>query len=117
VEESLDELRGFIDQMAARNHWPPARKEQFAAHMEKEHLTVDSLGELASKAQVQSVVFYHYDPQDKAEQQARVAEMKKYFHGPVLAPMDLDRFCLSKDEAGSEKAKFESCGQKMAEQE
>ena len=85
VEETLDDLRGFIDQMAAQNHWTPARKQQFAAHMEKEHLTVDSLGELASKAQVQSVLFYHYDPQNKAEQQARVAEMKKYFHGPVLS--------------------------------
>jgi ribonuclease BN (tRNA processing enzyme) len=117
VEENLDELRVFIDQMAARNHWPPSRKQEFTAHMEKEHLTVDSVGDLASRAQVRSVLFYHYDPQDKAEQQARVAEMKKYFHGPVLAPMDLDRFCLWKDEAQSEKAKFESCGQKTAGQE
>ena len=117
VEESLDELRGFIDHMAAQNHWPPARKQEFAAHMEKEHLTVDSLGELALKAQVQSVLFYHYDPQNKAEQQALVAAAKKYFHGPVLAPMDLDRFCLSRDEAQSEKTKFESCGQNPADQE
>ena len=116
VEESSDELRGFIDQMAAQNHWPPARKQEFAAHMEKEHLTVDSLGELASKAQVQSVLFDHYDPQNKAEQEALVAGMKKYFHGPVLAPMDLDRFCLSKDEAQSKKTKFESCGQNTADQ-
>ena len=116
VEESSDELRGFIDQMAAQNHWPPARKQEFAAHMEKEHLTVDSLGELASKAQVQSVLFYHYDPQNKAKQEALVAGMKKYFHGPVLAPMDLDRFCLSKDEAQSKKTKFESCGQNTADQ-
>jgi len=116
VEESSDELRGFIDQMAAQNHWSPARKEQFAAHMEKEHLTVDSLGELASEAQVQSVVFYHYDPENKAEQQARVTSMKEYFHGLVLAPMDLDRFCLSND-AQSEKPKFESCGQNTAHQE
>jgi len=117
VEESSDELRGFIDQMAARNHWSPTRKQEFAAHMEKEHLTVDSLGELASKAQVQSVVFYHYDPQNKAEQQARVAGVKKYFQGAVLAPMDLDRFCLSRNEAQSEKAKLEPCGQNTADQE
>jgi ribonuclease BN (tRNA processing enzyme) len=117
VEENLDELHVFIDQMAARNHWTTARKQEFAAHMEKEHLTVDSLGELASKAQVKSVLFYHYDPQDKAEKQARVAEMKRYFHGPVLAPMDLDRFCLSQDETRSEKSKFESCGQNAADQE
>ena len=108
VEESLDELHAFVDQMAAQNHWPPARKQQFAAHMEKEHLTVDSLGELAAKAQVRSVLFYHYDPQGEAEKQARVAAMKKYFHGPVLAPEDLDRFCLSKDGAQS---KLELCGQ------
>ena len=117
VEESLGELRVFIDYMAAQNHWPPARKQQFAAHMEKEHLTVDSLGELASKARVHSVLFYHYDPQNKAEQRARVAAMKKYFPGPVLAPMDLDRFCLSKDEAQSQEAKFESCGQNTEHQE
>ena len=117
VEASSDELRGFIDQMAALNHWPPARKQEFAAHMVKEHLTVDRLGELASKAHVQSVLFYHYDPQNKAEQQARVADVKKYFHGPVLAPMDLDRFCLSKGKPPSEKAEFESCGRSTADQE
>jgi len=116
VEESSDELRGFIDHMATQNHWVPARKQQFAAHMLKEHLTVDSLGELASKAQVHSVLFNHYDPQDKAEQQARVDSMKKYFRGPVLAPNDLDRFCLSKDEAQSGKAKFELCAQNTADQ-
>src|SRR5690348_918495 len=117
VEESSAELRGFIDQMAAQNHWTPARKQEFDAHMEQEHLTVDSLGELASKAQVQSVLFYHYDPQNKAAQQARVAAMKKYYRGPVLAPMDLDRFCLSQDDAQSQKPKFESCGQNPADQE
>jgi len=116
VEASSDELNRFIDQMADQNHWSPARKQEFAGHMEKEHLTVDSLGELASKAQVQSVLFYHYDPRNIAEQQALVAGMKKYFHGPVLAPMDLDRFCLSKDEAQLKKTKFESCGQNTADQ-
>ena len=116
VEASSDELRGFIDQMATQNHWSPARKQEFVAHLQKEHLTVDTLGELAAKAQVHSVLFYHYDPQNKAEQQARVAGMKKYFHGPVLAPMDLDRFCLSKDEAQSKKTQFQSCGQNTADQ-
>jgi len=43
--------------------------------------------------------------------------MKKYFHGQVLAPMDLDRFCLSKNEAQSEKTKFEFCGQNTADRE
>ena len=114
VEGSSDTLRAFIDQMAVQNHWPPARKLQFAAHMEKEHLTADSLGELASKAHVKSVLFYHYDPENKAEQEALIAGVKKYFHGPVLAPMDLDRFCLAKDEAQSGSIKFEACRQNTA---
>jgi ribonuclease BN (tRNA processing enzyme) len=109
VEESSDELSVFIDQMAVQNHWPPARKQEFAGHMEKEHLTVDSLGELASKAHVKSVLFYHYDPQNKAEQRARVAGVEKYFHGTVLAPEDLDRFCLSGNEKQAGDPKFEQC--------
>lgn len=111
VEEGGDELRSFIDQMGARNHWSPARKQAFAAHMEKEHLTVDSLGELASKAQVKAVLFYHYDPGSKAEQQARVTSVKNYFDGPVLAPEDLDRFCLSGEEGHAENATFSRCAQ------
>ena len=116
VEEGSDELRHFVDQMAAQNHWPPARKQEFAAHMEKEHLTEDSLGELASKAQVKSVLFYHYDPQNKAEQESRVTGVKKYFHGQVLAPEDLDRFCLAGNEASAGNATFEKCGQQPQDQ-
>ena len=77
---------------------------------------MDSLGELASKAQVRSVLFYHYDPQNKAALDALVAGMKKYFHGPVLTPMDLGRFCLSKDEAQAGRTKFEACGLNTADQ-
>jgi len=111
VEQGGDELRSFIEQWGARNHWSPARKQEFAAHMEKEHLTTDSLGELASKAQVKAVVFYHYDPGSKTEQQALVTSVKKYFDGPVLAPVDLDRFCLSGNEGQAAKARFSQCGQ------
>lgn len=111
VEEGGDELRSFIDQWGARNHFSPARKQAFAAHMEKEHLTTDSLGELASKAQVKSVLFYHYDPGSKAEQQTLVVSVKKYFDGPVLAPEDLDRFCLSGGEGQAANATFSRCGQ------
>ena len=116
VEGSSDDLNKFIDQMAAQNHWPPARKQEFAGHMEKEHLTEDSLGELASKAQVKSVLLYHYSPQNKADRQARVDGVKKYFHGPVLAPEDLDRFCLSANEGSAAITTFEQCGQNTLDQ-
>jgi ribonuclease BN (tRNA processing enzyme) len=111
VEGGSEDLNKFIDQMAAQNHWSSTRKQEFADHMEKEHLTEDSLGELASKAQVKSVLFYHYDPQNKAEQQARVTGVKKHFHGQVLAPEDLDRFCLSGNQASAPNSTFEQCGQ------
>ena len=50
---------------------------------------------MAANAGVKSVLFYHYDPADKADQAAFVSGAKKYFSGPVFAPDDLDRYCLS----------------------
>jgi ribonuclease BN (tRNA processing enzyme) len=44
---------------------------------------------------VRAVILYHYDPKDKADQAAYVTGAKKYFAGPVFAPDDLDRYCLS----------------------
>ncbi len=60
--------------------------------MNSEHLDLQELGELASKAQVKSVLLYHINPQDPA---AYVSGVKKYFSGPIFAGADLDRYCLS----------------------
>lgn len=107
VEGDAPELLRFVDHMAEQNHWTPQRKQQFIAHMTSEHLDVDHVGELAAKAQVKAVVFYHYDPDGKAEQAAYVAGVRKQFHGPVFAPSDLDRYCLA---GANGHAKFDLCG-------
>jgi ribonuclease BN (tRNA processing enzyme) len=88
------DLDRFVNSMATQNHWPAARIKVFRAHFEFEHLDSNAVGELASKAQVKSVLLYHYDPVDKADQVAYVNGAKGHFPGPVFASADLDRYCL-----------------------
>lgn len=90
-----DDLQQFIDAMVKRNHWSPARAQEFHAHFVSEHLNASDVGQLADKAHVKAVLLYHYDPDDKADQAAYVAGVKKYFSGQVFAPDDRDRYCLS----------------------
>ncbi len=75
-----------------QNHWSPERAKAFMERMKFGHLNLEEVGEIASKARVKSVLLYHYTPTDPA---AYVAGVKKYFSGPVFAPADLDRYCLS----------------------
>jgi len=85
----------FIEAIAAREHWSPRRIEAFRTHFELQHLDTEAVGRLASKAGVKSVVLYHYAPNDKSDQAAYVRGVKKFFAGPVFAPDDLDRYCMS----------------------
>jgi ribonuclease BN (tRNA processing enzyme) len=84
----------FINAMAARNHWPPKRVQAFRAHFISEHLDTASIAAIATKARVKTVMLYHYDPIDKADQAAYVSGVKKHFAGAVFAPDDLDRYCM-----------------------
>lgn len=82
----------FVHALAEKAHWTQERLDAMMAHMNSEHLDLQELGELASKAQVKSVLLYHINPQDPA---AYVSGVKKYFSGPIFAGADLDRYCLS----------------------
>jgi ribonuclease BN (tRNA processing enzyme) len=90
-----DDLKPFIDGMAKRNGWTPARAKDFHAHFVTEHLTARDVGQLADKAHVKAVLLNHYDPADTAAQAAYVAAVKQHFSGLVFAPDDLDRYCLT----------------------
>lgn len=87
-------LLAFVNSMAARNHWPAERTKAFRAHMEAEHLNAQTIGELAAKAKVKSVMLYHYTPNDAAEVGLYLSGVKQSFSGPVFAPNDLDRYCV-----------------------
>lgn len=93
VSEVQDEeqVKQFVNHMAAQNHWPPPRTAAMMAHMTEEHLGQKDVGELASKAHVKTLVLYHYDPARVAEY---IAEVKKYFAGPVFGSEDLASYCL-----------------------
>lgn len=106
-------LIGAVNRMAEQNHWTPERTKQFLAHMTEEHLDLEHVVELASKAQVKSVLLYHYHPLDPS---AYVAAVKKSFHGPVFASADLDRYCLTRP-AGSDADKpvLSACGSAISQ--
>ena len=101
----------FVNQMAEQNHWTPQRTKEFMGHMTQEHLDLEHVAELASKAQVKSVLFYHYNPPDPT---AYVADVKKTFTGPVFAPADLDRYCLGAA-SGDANAPVEPCPEQSTE--
>ncbi len=81
----------FVDSMAQKNHWSPARRNTFEAHMTKEHLDIREVGQMAANAGVKAVLLYHWYPTDPATYVAGVA---KYFPGPVFGSEDLQRYCL-----------------------
>jgi hypothetical protein len=76
---------------AEKNHWPAERLKAQEDHAKKEHLDVEEVGEIASKAQAKSVLLYHWSAEDSA---ARISGVKKHFSGPVFAGADFDRYCL-----------------------
>jgi ribonuclease BN (tRNA processing enzyme) len=92
---NADDRESFIDRMAARNHWTADRTRGFRAHFVSEHLDTGEIGKMAAAAKVKSVVLYHYDPGDAAPHPSYVEGVRQAFAGPVYAPDDLDRYCLS----------------------
>lgn len=94
--QNLDEISSFVERVGTRNHWSPARKTAFLDHMRQEHLGLNELGQMATKAHVKSVVLYHYDPDDPA---SYVSAVKKNYAGPVFASADRDRYCLDQSDS------------------
>ena len=90
-----EDLEKTVNTMAAITHATPERSKTFRAHFQFEHLDAQGVGELASRAQVKSVLLYHYNPADKVDEAAYVSGAKSNFSGPVFAPADLDRYCLA----------------------
>lgn len=91
--QDLGQITNFVKGLAQQNHWPPERAAAMMAHMRKEHIDEEEVGDMATKAQVKSVVLYHYDPVNPA---AHVAKVKEHFSGPVFASADLDRYCIGR---------------------
>jgi len=89
--ENAVAIGAFVDSMAQKNHWPPARRNEFEAHMTKEHLDISDVGRMAAKAGVKAVLLHHWYPSDPA---VYVSGVKKYFAGPVFGTEDFQRYCL-----------------------
>ncbi len=85
-------ISAFVRRMAQQNHWSAERAKNFMAHMTQEHLNLQQVGEMASRARVKSVILYH---SGSGNPSTYPPEVKKYYPGPVFAPADLDRYCLA----------------------
>jgi ribonuclease BN (tRNA processing enzyme) len=88
-------LDTYGPKIAERNHWTPARLSAWRGHFLYEHLNSTQVGELASKSNARAVILYHYNPANKADAAAYVAAVKRGFGGPVFAPEDLERYCMT----------------------
>lgn len=108
----IDETKEFVDGLAKRNHWPSQRAAALMAHMRAEHLDEEEVGNMATKAQVKSVVLYHYDP---ANPMSHVAAVKAHFAGPVFASADLDRYCIGATNANMDAANLHPCHEMPAQ--
>jgi ribonuclease BN (tRNA processing enzyme) len=98
----IDAITKTVDERSEQNHWTQKRTDAFLAHMKFEHLPMKDLGQMASNAQVKSVVLDHFSPvQDPA---IFVSGVKKYFSGPVFAAEDLALYCLGTPDAGGTSA-------------
>jgi ribonuclease BN (tRNA processing enzyme) len=78
-------------------------------HMRKEHLPMKAVGELASKAQVKSLILYHFVGGDDG---ARfTAGVRQSYSGPLFAGRDLARYCLAADTTarGSKSGALKPC--------
>ena len=67
-------------------------------HMRTEHLPINAVGELATKAQVKAVILDHF--LGGLDGEGFVAGVKKWYSGPVFAGADLARYCMVGDAAG-----------------
>lgn len=97
VSEALDAdaTEKGVRAAAEKNRWPQERLDAMLAHMKFEHLSVEEVGKLASKAQVSAVLLYHLGAKLKGPELATfIAGTKKYFSGPVFAGEDLEQYCL-----------------------
>ena len=86
--ENENQVRTLVIHMGEQHHWPPQRTAALLAHMTSEHLGEKDAGVLATKARVHSLVLHHYNSAKD------VAEVRKYFAGPVFGSNDLARYCL-----------------------
>ena len=88
----VEDLGGAANAVAAGSSTRAAGSgSALAAHMQKEHLSTKDVGEMATEAQVKSVVLYHLigQPVEKI-----IGGVKEYYSGPVFAGSDLERYCL-----------------------
>ena len=74
--EDLGEAEKGASDLGQQNHWSPECSSALMEHMRQEHLDLRDVGEMATKAEVGSVILYHYNAVDPS---SFVGGVRKYF--------------------------------------
>jgi len=90
----VNDLDASMKEIAATTRLPPLALKAVRMHMEKQHITPEQIGQLAHKANVQSVVLTHYAPglDGETDLSKYTDGVRKYFSGTVIAGRDLFEF-------------------------
>lgn len=72
--------------------YSPAQWAEIEAHMREDHTTPEQVGRLASAAGVKRVVLSHVVPGSTGDPQAYVAQVRRFYSGPVSVAHDLQVF-------------------------
>ena len=96
VSEVLDVARvtKYVNDRAAREGWSEALRTATLGHHLEGHLAAESLGRMATRAGVKTVVLTHYTPTDPDSLDVSdfVAGVRKTYSGVIIAGEDLSAF-------------------------
>jgi ribonuclease BN (tRNA processing enzyme) len=87
----VNDLEASMKEIASTMRLPPLVLKAVRMHMEKQHISPEEIGKMATKAGVKSVVLTHYSPGLDGETNLSpyTDGVRKFYTGPVIAGHDL----------------------------
>lgn len=91
---SVNDLEASMQDISSSTRLPPPALAALRAHMEKQHITPEQIGQMAQRAGVKSVVLTHFSPGRDGETDASryTSGVRRHFSGTVIAGRDLLEF-------------------------
>lgn len=90
----VNDMEATLKEITASTRMPPPVLKAVRSHMEKQHITPEQIGQMATQAGVKAVVLTHYSPglDGEADLSPYTEGVRKFFKGPVTAGRDLMAF-------------------------
>jgi ribonuclease BN (tRNA processing enzyme) len=87
----VNDTEAALKEIASSTRLPPLALKAVRMHMEKQHISPEQIGQMATKAGVKSVVLTHISPglDGEVDLSPYTEGVRKYFNGSVIAGRDL----------------------------